>query len=271
MRKPKVYDLYSYGKHIFTGTRQQISKETGLAISTLGNIVSHGHKQYRLEPIGKLEPVYALYERDMYVASGTVQELADMVGMSAKHLNWRQFDSVKNMGIDYRYHIYKLEGEYEVVRKASFKWEEKVYEVKRGDLIHTGTPQQISEELSVRKDYAANFGKCIGVRYPMLKAVSVETLEVSYGNVEEISEFTGLSVNHIKKIMTNARRQSPSWDITLTGKYKVDLIGADKPKIQKPTAGHIDIKPVYSHKPVPMSRYAKELLDWSTKRLRRDA
>ena len=271
MRKPKVYDVYSYGKHIFTGTRQQISKETGLAISTLANIVSHGHKQYRLEPVGKLEPVYALYERDMYVASGTVQELADMVGMSAKHLNWRQFDSVKNMGIDYRYHIYKLEGEYEVVRDLAIKWRENLYEVKRRGEIYTGTSEQISKEMNVKREYAPSAGKFIGTRYAQLKVVDLETSETFYGNLEDVQDFTGMTSAHIKKMVKNTHHTSPNWEVTFTGQYIVDLIGVDKPKSVKPVSEHISVKPVYSNKPVPMSRYAQELFEWSTKHLRREA
>lgn len=271
MRKPKVYDLYSYGKHIFTGTRQQISEQTGLAVSTLGNIVSHGHKQYRLEPIGKLEPVYALYERDVYVASGTVQELAGMVGMKAKHLNWRQFDSVKNMGIDYRYHIYKLEGEHEVVREnQKVKHRVNVYELKINYERYSGTAEDIAKQTGWSEAKVRNNGVVIGHRLAKLKGVNHETGEVFYGALQDMADWSGIKSNTVRAMVSEGR-STRNFDFTFTGQYIVDLIGVEKPKIQKPTAGHIDIKPVYTHKPVPISRYAKELLDWSTRHLRRDA
>lgn len=264
MRKPKVYDVYSYGKHIFTGTRQQISKETGLAISTLANIVSHGHKQYRLDPIGKLEPVYALYEREVYVATGTVQELADMVGMSAKHLNWRQFDSVKNMGIDYRYHIYKLEGEYEVVKELP-ETRLTVYEYKTKSKQATGTAEELSKLLGIKTLSVLNHAIITGYKYPQVKAVDMNSSETFYGTATEVSKFSGMTERRINKILRHDHH-SPNWKFTYTGKYVKPGYG-HKEEVVKQTK----IKPQYSHKPVPMSRYAKELLDWSTRHLRRDA
>lgn len=271
MRKPKVYDVYSYGKHIFTGTRQQISEQTGLAVSTLGNIVSHGHKQYRLEPVGKLEPIYALYEREMYVATGTVQELADMVGMSAKHLNWRQFDSVKNMGIDYRYHIYKLEGEYEVVREnQKVKHRVNVYELKINYERYSGTVGDIAKQTGWSEAKVRNNGVVIGHRLAKLKGVNHETGNVFYGALQDMEDWSGIKSNTIRS-MISENRSTRTFEFTFTGQYIVDLIGADKPKTVKPTSDHISVKPVYTHKPVPMSRYAQELFEWSTKHLRRDA
>ena len=265
-----VYEMYLNGIHQATGSIRMLAEHIGKSRKTVDGMIHQGNnKNYSFKRIGKYAQIYALYNKDVFVMNGTLDELSAATGMQMKQLEWFRTPSAEKRGGTYQ--VVKLEGEFEVVREAELKWKEKVYEVQRKHEIYTGTPEQIGEQLNVRKGYASNFGAHIGTRWARLKAVDLETLDTFYGNRDEVAAFTGLTNSRVMKIVRESDGKSPHFEITFTGKYDVELFGADKPKIQKPTAGHIDIKPVYTHKPVPMSRYAKELFEWSTKHLRRDA
>src|SRR5699024_1097979 len=155
----------------------------------------------------------------------------------------------------------KIEGENEVVKEyQQVKHRINVYEVTIKYERFSGTVEDITKQTGWSESKVRNNSVVIGHRLAKLKGINRETREVQYGALEEMADWSGTSQNRIRAIVAG-QRHSPNFDFTFTGQYIVDLIGADKPKIQKPTTGHVSVKPVYTHKPVPMSRYAQELFE----------
>lgn len=264
----KVYDAYDNGKYITTGTAHDISAVFGIRRGTVSNIVRLGHKRYRIIEIGRSEPVYALYDYDRFVDTGTIEYLAPLANMTIENLKLRQFDSYKKKR-NFRYTLHLLEGEHEMVRNK-IDYKRTVYEVIRDYESTIGTPEEIAEQLNVGLRFAASNGRKVGYRHAQIKAVMQDTMETLYGTVDEVADFIGVTPRQIQRVLNNNHRPE-KYEVSATGKYVVEIIGEQRKKTEKPNTGYVSVEPVYSHKPVPMSRYAQELFEWSTKHLRRDA
>ena len=265
-----VYEMYLDGVYQATGSIQMLAEHLGKTRKTVEGMVHQGNnKRYSFIHIGKYAQIYALYNKDDFVMNGTLDELSAATGIQMKKLEWFRMPSSEKRGGNYQ--VVKIEGEFEVVReRQQVKHRINVYEVTINYEIFTGTVDDIAEKTGWSDSKIRKNSKFIGHRLAKLKGINQKTKEVHYGTLEEIADWSGMNQNRVRSIVAG-KRYSPNFDFTFTGQYIVELIGADKPKKQKPTSGHIDIKPIYTNKPVPMSRYAQELFEWSTKHLRRDA
>lgn len=266
----KVYDMYLDGAYQTTGSTKMLADHIRVSRQTLERYLYEGNdKGYTFEHIGKYAQIYALYKKEKFMMFGTLKQLSEHTGIPMSRLEWYRTPSAEKRGGNYQ--VVKIEGEHEVVKEyQQVKHRINVYEVTINYERFSGAVDDIVKQTGWSESKVRNNSVVIGHRLAKLKGVNHETGEVHYGTLEEISDWSGMSLNRVRALVAG-QRHSPNFDFTFTGQYIVDLIGADKPKIQKPTAGHIDIKPVYTHKPVPMSRYAKELFEWSTRHLRRDA
>lgn len=266
----KVYEMFLDGVYQATGSTKMLADHIRTSRKTLERYLYEGNdKGYTFEYIGKYAQIYALYKKEEFMMFGTLEQLLERTGMPMERLKWFRTASSEKRGGNYQ--VVKLEGEYEVAKESQqVKHRINVYELTVNYEKFSGTVDDITKQTGWSESKVRNNSAVIGHRLAKLKGVNRETREVSYGTLEEMAEWSGVSQNRVKSIVAG-RRHSPNFNFTFTGQYIVDLIGVDKPKIQKPTAGHNDMKPVYSHKPVPMSRYAQELFEWSTKHLRRDA
>src|SRR5699024_7164330 len=199
---------------------------------------------------------------------GTLKQLSEHTGMPMSRLEWFRTPSSEKRGGNYQ--VVKIEGEHEVVREnQKVKHRVNVYELKINYERYSGTAEDIAKQTGWSEAKVRNNGVVIGHRLAKLKGVNHETGEVFYGALQDMADWSGVRSNTVRA-MVSENRSTRNFDFTFTGQYIVDLIGADKPNIQKPTAGHVSVKPVYSHKPVPMSRYAQELFEWSTKHVWRE-
>lgn len=255
-RKMRAYELYEGDKYILTGTYEEIACRLNVSMATVYSIASKGHKRYRMVHIGDYEPVYALYAYDAFIETGTVSKLAEIVGIEARSLYTRQFDTKNNTR--YKHVIYKLEGESELVKKIQYK--QSMYEVIRDYKSYVGTPEEIAEQMDVGVRYAASKGKLVGYRYAKLKVVDTDTLETLYGTVEEVADHIGLTEMHIKRVIRGTRATS-RYTFTDTGQSIVKLLNEDKPGVTKPKSEYMSVKPVYVSERQPMSEYGKQLLE----------
>lgn len=265
-----VYEMYLDGVYQATGSIKMLAEHIGKSRKTVDGMIHQGNnKNYSFKRIGKYAQIYALYKKEEFVMFGTIDQLVKHTGMTKKRLEWFRTPSSEKRGGNYQ--VVKIEGEFEVVREyQQVKHRINVYEVTINYETFTGTVDDIADKTGWSDSKIRKNSKFIGHRLAKLKGINQKTREVHYGTLEEIADWSGVSQNRVRAIVSG-QRYSPNFDFTFTGQYIVELIGADKPKIQKPTSGHIDIKPVYTNKPVPMSRYAKQLFEWSTRHLRRDA
>lgn len=262
--------MYLDGIYQTTGSIKMLAKHLGKSRKTVEGMVHQGNnKSYSFNHIGQYAQIYALYNKDIFVMNGTLDELSLATGMQMKKLEWFRMPSSEKRGGTYQ--VIKIEGEFEVVRKRQqVKHRINVYEVTINYKTFSGTTDDIAKKTGWSQSKIRNNAKFIGHRLTKLKGVNRKTEEVHYGTLKEVADWAGTSQNRVRSIVAGSR-YSPNFDFTFTGQYIVDLIGADKPKIEKPTTEHIDTKPVDTHKTVPMSRYAQQLFEWSTRHLRRDA
>lgn len=266
----KVYDMYLDGIYQATGSTKMLADHIRVSRQTLERYLYEGNdKGYTFEHIGKYAQIYALYNKEVFMMFGTLKQLSEHTGMPMTRLEWFRTPSSEKRGGNYQ--VVKIEGEFEVVREnQKVKHRVNVYELKINYERYSGTVEDIAKQTGWSEAKVRNNGVVIGHRLAKLKGVNHETGEVFYGALQDMADWAGFNINTVRAMVTE-QRSTRYFDFTFTGQYIVDLIGADKPKAVKPVSDHVSVKPVYSHKPVPMSRYAKELLDWSTKHLRRDA
>jgi len=266
----KVYDMYLDGIYQSTGSTKMLADHIRVSRQTLERYLYEGNdKGYTFEHIGKYAQIYALYKKEKFMMFGTLKQLSEHTGMPMTRLEWFRTPSSEKRGGNYQ--VVKIEGEHEVVKEyQQVKHRINVYEVTINYERFSGTVDDIVKQTGWSESKVRNNSVVIGHRLAKLKGVNRETREVQYGTLEEMADWSGVSQNRIRAIVAG-QKHSPNFDFTFTGQYIVDLIGADKPKLVKPVSDHVSVKPVYSHKPVPMSKYARELFEWSTRHLRRDA
>src|SRR5699024_3859845 len=262
--------MYLDGIYQATGSTRMLADHIRVSRQTLERYLYEGNdKGYTFEHIGKYAQIYALYNKEKFMMFGTLKQLSEHTGMPMARLEWFRTPSSEKRGGNYQ--VVKIEGEHEVVKEyQQVKHRINVYEVTINYDRFSGTVEDITKQTGWSESNVRNNAEVIGHRIAKLTGANHETGEVYYGGREEMAEWSGVSQNRVRSLVAG-QRYSPNFDFTFTGQYIVDLIGADKPKAVKPVSDHVSVKPVYSHKPVPMSRYAQELLDWSTRHLRRDA
>lgn len=140
-----------------------------------------------------------------------------------------------------------------------------VYEYKTQLKRATGTVEEIEKLFGIKKKSVLNRSKIIGHVYPEVKIVDLNTSETFYGTANEVVGITGLSDTRVNRILRN-NQTSPNWKLIYTGKYIEPAAEYISKKVEKPK-----LEPVYTYKPVPMSEYAQQLFEHSTRHLRRDA
>lgn len=130
----------------------------------------------------------------------------------------------------------------------------------------TGTSKEIIKKASISSVTLYSYGEPIGSRCAEIKAYDKRTKETYYGTVEEIMEHMNIS-NYTT--ITNALQRGGNmlkYRFELTGEW---LFVPDESYVPKNKCKYGD-KP--KRQPVtPMSEYGKQLFEWSTRHLRRDA
>src|SRR5699024_12857519 len=193
-----------------------------------------------IDHIVKYAQVYALYNKEKFMMFGTLKQLSEHTGMPMTRLEWFRTPSSEKRGGNYQ--VVKIEGEHEVVREnQKVKHRVNVYELKINYERYSGTAEDIAKQKGWSEAKVRNNGVVIGHRLAKMKGVNHETGDVFYGALQDRADWSGVKSNTVRAMVSEGR-STRNFDFTFTGQYIVDLIGADKPKIQKPTTGHIDIK-----------------------------
>lgn len=263
-----MYEVYEDDVHIFTGTAQDISPVIGLASKTVRNIATRGHKRYQLVEVGHNEPVYALYDYDTYVDSGSIEYLADKIGVTKENLKFRQFKSVQS-NRNFKYTIHLLEGEYDMVRKQkeTFNFVERIFELNIQGVIHTGTVKEIMKCADVKAPYVYNNSILLGKRFAEIKLTNRGNGETHFTTIEDIERDFDIHRNTAVNALYYADGKTKRYIVELTGRRVMDYVQNERHGVVKPKAGYTSIKPIYSDKRQPMSDYWKEVGAWAVKHL----
>lgn len=259
----KVYDLYEFGEHIATGSVVELAEVTELSTPRLYQIASSGNPKYTLTHIGNYKAVYALYEHDVYKTSGTIEQLSKATGKKEANLIWMSNSASLNRNPSTI--LVRIEGEQELVKKKSLILKQSLYKLSRDGMTLRGTLSELAETFNMLPKSVQNAAIKIGVRHVKVKCVSKGNLEEFYGTVPEIAKWTGLSVSRIINVLRD-NGETKRYTIEDTGEYIDEMFEVKAPNQVKPTVRTPQRTPV-----TPMSDYALELLEWSTRHLRRDA
>ena len=264
MRKIKAYDAYYNGELIATGTIIQLADILNLNKGTVYNIVNKGHEYYKIKPIGTFEQVYALYAYDDYVYIGAMIELAALIDSTENSLYQTQY---RKSG--YKYKIYKLEGEFTVVRKVKeqSKFIERIFELNMQGVIHTGTVKEIVNSAGVKANYVYQNAELLGKRYAEIKLTNRGSGDTHFTTIENIENDFDVHKNTAISALYYAEGVTKRYIVELTGRHIVDYANNNRHGVVKPKSGYTTVKPQYSHQAAPMSDYCKELFEWSVRHL----
>ena len=150
--------------------------------------------------------------------------------------------------------------------KRAFK--KNVYEFIRGNVIEIGTADELEKLTGVKQSDQNRFSKKIGIRHIKVRAEHREHGDVYYGTLEELEEVIGIKVNTMRNAINKRNGEVSNYILKDTGEYIIDYIRVPMKPIDQPQAKK---KSERTYKPVPMSEYGKQLFEWSTRHLRRDA
>ena len=147
-----------------------------------------------------------------------------------------------------------------------------VYEYNRDGEIHVGTQDELTEITGVAKGNLHLYTVKIGTRHMKLKAVHKETGETHYGTLADLAKKTKLKSSTIREAVTQREGNMQNYTVTPTGQHIVELLNGQRKITGKPKAHNVVERNVPERQPVtPMSEYWKDMFEWSTRHLRRDA
>lgn len=132
----------------------------------------------------------------------------------------------------------------------------------------TGTTNDLVKEAKVSKVTLYSYSEKIGTRCAEIKAYDKRIKETYYGTVEEIMEYLDISAY---TTVTNAIQRGGNmlnYRLELTGEW---LFIPSEEYVQSKKTKLITKEPKPKYPVTPMSDYAKQLFEHSTRHLRRDA
>lgn len=148
------------------------------------------------------------------------------------------------------------------------KYKYKLYEYtnRKGETF-TGTSKEIMKKAGISSVTLYSYGEPIGSRCAEIKAYDKRTKETYYGTVEEIMDYMDIS---LYTTVTNALMRGGNmlnYKLELTGEWLFIPDESYSPKNKRKQ----DAKPKRKQPVTPMSEYAQQLFEHSTRHLRRDA
>ena len=147
-----------------------------------------------------------------------------------------------------------------------------VYEYNRDGEIHVGTQDELTEITGVAKGNLHLYSEKIGTRHMKLKAVHKKTGEVHYGTLADLAKKTKLKLSTIREAVTQREGNMQNYTVTPTGQYIVEMLNGQRKTTGEPKVQNVVDRTVPERQPVtPMSEYWKNMFEWSTRHLRRDA
>lgn len=147
-----------------------------------------------------------------------------------------------------------------------------VYEYNRDGETYVGTRDELTEITGVAQGNLYLYTVKIGTRHMKLKAVHKETGEVHYGTLSDLSKKTKLNLKTIREAVTSREGNMQNYTATPTGQHIVEMLNGQRKTTVKPKAHKVVDRTVQKLQPVtPMSDYWKDMFEWSTRHLRRDA
>ena len=150
--------------------------------------------------------------------------------------------------------------------KRAFK--KNVYEFIRGNVVEIGTADELEKLTGVKQSDQNRFSKKIGIRHIKVRAEHKEHGDVYYGTLEELEEVIGIKVNTMRNAINKRNGEVSNYILKDTGEYIIDYIRVPMKPIYQPQAKK---KTECTRETVPMSEYAQQLFEHSTRHLRRDA
>lgn len=119
------YYRFTYKSNVYHGTAEEISEEMGMTVKAIRS--KSYQRNCSLEYIADKIPVYALYNGDYFLDSGTPSELGKKFGLDPKSIKYYSYSSVHDRMTGYRTLI--IEGEY-VIENIKHEIDESVKDKK---------------------------------------------------------------------------------------------------------------------------------------------
>ena len=146
IRSVKVYEMYQFGEVRMTGSLKELHEQTGRAMSTIRSLIDKEKNGVKLIEIGKRMQIYAYYDGDELIETGTIDEISERTDIPLQTLYYMMSNASKNRGSSKT--LIPIEGETVIVKRthnAKFApVPEKVQEVEK--------PKQRKRKITVAVD-----------------------------------------------------------------------------------------------------------------------
>lgn len=116
VRKAKVYELYEYDKLLMIGTTYEIAEKIGRSRHYVTKLRAKPTKQYSIIEIGIRHQIYALYDDETFITTGTLEQIAEETGMDTEQLRFIRSNIAEERNLKKR--LIALEGEIMIQRKG---------------------------------------------------------------------------------------------------------------------------------------------------------
>ena len=116
IRSVKVYEMYQFGEVRMTGSLKELHEQTGRAMSTIRSLIDKEKNGVKLIEIGKRMQIYAYYDGDELVETGTIDEISERTDIPLQTLYYMMSNASKDRGLSKT--LIPIEGETVIVKRT---------------------------------------------------------------------------------------------------------------------------------------------------------
>ena len=150
----------------------------------------------------------------------------------------------------------------------TMKFENVIFEMEHKGETLRGTSQELVERTGLSMVTVRSRAINVGIRHAEIEAYDKLTRKTFKGDLESVKEFLNLSLSSTIRSAFKRGGNMRDYKVRVTGEgIFVPIVKVEPIKKNSVTTN----EQVRKHKPVPMSEYAQQLFEHSTRHLRRDA
>ena len=108
--------MYQFGEVRMTGSLKELHEQTGRAMSTIRSLIDKEKNGVKLIEIGKRMQIYAYYDGDELVETGTIDEISERTDIPLQTLYYMMSNASKDRGSSKT--LIPIEGETVIVKRT---------------------------------------------------------------------------------------------------------------------------------------------------------
>ncbi|WP_026866609.1 hypothetical protein [Jeotgalicoccus marinus] len=116
IRKTRIFEIYDNGRLLMEGSTSEIAKQIGRSQGYVTKLIRKPTERYTMREVGTKEQVFAFYIGERFIATGTLDEIAEVSGETLQTLKFIRSNVAEERNLHKK--LIVLEGETVIQRKG---------------------------------------------------------------------------------------------------------------------------------------------------------